>query len=169
MAKKKPTHETPKDRHELHVDGDGVLWFPIEGGAWRRLDAQGRLLCKAKKSTNGELCQAAATAGLLVCRKHGALAPNAKRAARARLAELVDPSVKVLKDIIEADGLNPEDRPKDADRLRAVTIVLDRTGHGPGQTIQINDVKEELYRKLLDAAARASGEEPELPDDDEED
>lgn len=140
-----PAHETPQKRAP-HQDEDGTIWFPIDGGAWRRIDKQGRLLCRARNSRK-EDCKAPAVAGLLVCTKHGALAPNARRAAKQRLSDLVDSSISVLKGILEADGI--EDMPKDADRLRAAGMVLDRTGHGPAQTIDLGDVKHQLYERML--------------------
>lgn len=163
----KTTHQTPQERTP-HQDEDGTIWFPIDGGAWRRIDKQGRLLCRARNSRK-EDCKAPAVAGLLVCTKHGALAPNARRAAKQRLADLVDSSISVLKGILEADGI--EDMPKDADRLRAAGMVLDRTGHGPAQTIDLGDVKHQLYERMLamQSNQQQPDDRPDQWDDDPED
>jgi hypothetical protein len=83
-----------------------------------------RLLCHATKS-NGEPCKAYAIHGAKVCRRHGGNLPNVKKAARERMLEMVDPALAELKRIIEKPATS------DADRLRAITLVLDRTGHGP--------------------------------------
>ena len=165
--KKADQNRHPKDppiSKGLHTDADGITWIPLDGGGWLRVSPQGQLLCKAKKQRTGERCNATVVTGLRVCRMHGALAPNATRAAKEKLANLVDPATRVLEDILTASGIG-EDAPKDADRLRAVTIVLDRTGHGATSTVNIADVKEQLYKRLLEKVDGKTYED----DDDRED
>lgn len=129
---------------------DGVTEVPLEGGGVLRIDRQGRVLCKAKRR-DGERCMSPVVAGLRVCRMHGAGAPDARLKARQALADLVDPAIRRLSDILEAS--DPETRPKDSDVLRAVSTVLDRTGFGPSQTVEVQDTKALLYDRLLAQAS----------------
>lgn len=120
----------------VHLDGGGIL----------RIDGQGRVLCKAKRR-DGELCMSPVVAGLRVCRMHGARAPGARAAAKQRLADLVDPAIEKLSQIIDRHDT------KDPDRLRAIDSVLDRTGHGRSQTVDTSNAKERLFALLMDKAA----------------
>ncbi len=154
----------PPKRAVTKTDTEGITWIPLDGGGWLRVDSQGRLLCKARRKNGKERCNNPTVTGLRVCRMHGALAPRAQRAAKEKLAALVDPATRVLEDILNASGTD-DDVPKDADRLRAVTIVLDRTGHGATSTVNVADVKEQLYKRLLDKVDGRTYED----DDDRED
>jgi hypothetical protein len=89
-----------------------------------------RLICHATKN-NGEPCRAYAIHGAKVCRRHGGSLPSVKKAARERMRELVDPAIAELGRIIEKSTTS------DADRLRAITLVLDRTGFGPKTDVTV--------------------------------
>lgn len=166
-------HATPKRKPQAQrrpnkpLSKGKVFEIPLDGGGTMRIDSQGRILCKVKRR-DGSLCMGPVVAGLRVCRMHGASAPNARLKSRQALADLVDPAIRRLGEILDAS--DPESRPKDADVLRAVSTVLDRTGFGPSQTVQVEDAKALLYERLL---AQASDDEgvPEREDmwtDDEE-
>ena len=102
-----------------------------------RYDAQNRRLCGARR-TNGEPCRAPAMNGQRVCRKHGGGNPAAKRNARIRLMELVDPAVATLaREMVQAD--------KSVDRQRAANSILDRAG----VPRVVREVSEEDSRDLL--------------------
>lgn len=111
-----------------------------------RRDGQNRRLCSAHR-TNGEECRAPAMRGQRVCRKHGGGTPQARRAARLRLADLIDVSVTTLARVIT----NPN--AKDADRIRAAEAVLDRTGQPRGVKVEAIS-SEEAKRQLLKALLR---------------
>lgn len=89
-----------------------------------------------------------------------------KRSARERLAALVDPAIDGLRKALEDDDVGAI--------IRAARIVLDRTGHGPRQTVELEDaaaLRERLIRAceainlhpqqalVLAAALEAEGEE----------
>lgn len=78
-----------------------------------------------------------------MCRKHGGGAPQVRRKAKLRLAELVDPAIATL-----AREMTTATR--SGDRLRAAENVLDRTGHGRGTTVEVTDPRAELLDFLLD-------------------
>jgi hypothetical protein len=52
--------------------------------------------CKAKSKQTGEQCKQFAIAGGTVCVYHGGNAPNTRKAARERLAMMVDPALETL-------------------------------------------------------------------------
>jgi hypothetical protein len=123
-----------------------------------------RRRCSAHSSRTGDLCKKAPILGGSVCRTHGGSAPQVKRKALERLKELQAPAVEVLARAIDAEdqqlnrkgeviGLGPDH----AVRLRAATAVLDRTGMGPHQGIDLN-VKASLHFASLIAALDASPE-----------
>lgn len=120
-----------------------------------RRDAQGRRLCGAHRSSDGELCRAPAVRGMAVCRNHGAMATKAaKRAARDRLADEADPSIARL--------VHERDHAKSAaDRIRAANSLLDRAGvsrrHAVdiGPQLSVREAKQTLLEKLLELRAAA--------------
>jgi hypothetical protein len=76
-----------------------------------------------------------------VCRSHGGAAKQVKQAAAERLKSLQHPALAKLEAVLaEAD--------KDADILKAVQLVLDRTGLGPHSTQDVN-VGGDLIREWL--------------------
>lgn len=108
-----------------------------------RYDDQGRRLCGAKR-TNGQPCRAPAMAGQRVCYKHGGAKPSARRAARLRLMELVDPAVATLaREMVQADSSR--------DRQSAANSILDRAGIAR----TVKEVSVEESRALLIERIRA--------------
>jgi hypothetical protein len=63
--------------------------------------------CSARSSRTGQPCKKAAITGMRVCRTHGGAAPQAREAARRRMAFLVDPGLRCLEAI-----LNDPDHPQ---------------------------------------------------------
>lgn len=110
----------------------------------------GKPRCQARSKRSGEQCGRAASPGQRVCVSHGAGSPQAKLAARERLAALVDPALEALREVLD----DPDAKP--ADKLRAAESVLDRTGHSRTSkvesTMNLSDAREILKQKLLEAA-----------------
>ncbi len=111
-------------------------------------DDQGRRLCGAK-TREAASCRAPAMAGQARCRMHGGSLPQAKRAARLRLAELVDPAIATLgREMVKAE--------RSADRQRAANSILDRAGIARETRVETSDARTMLLDRLL--AARAARE-----------
>lgn len=164
----RPPQGEPK-RPAKELSQAPVTEVPLDGGGVLRIDSQGRVLCKARRR-DGELCMQPVVAGLRVCRMHGAGAPNARLAARKALADLVQPSIRGLAAIIADD----EGTEKTVDKLRAFFGVLDRTGYGPSQTVELGETREALRQTLLSIASDDGGEDetarqPQWDDDEEAD
>ncbi len=81
-----------------------------------------RVQCSATKRS-GERCRNYAIHGSTVCTRHGGNLPGVKNAARQRLLNLVSPALAELQRIIDSSTTS------DADRLKAIQLVLDRTGY----------------------------------------
>jgi hypothetical protein len=96
-----------------------------------------RVRCSRTKR-DGEQCKNYAMAGTTVCRKHGGTAPQTQKRARERLIEMLDPAVAALYRIIDKADTS------DADRLRAIAMVLDRTGMGARSEVTVEHKKWEL-------------------------
>ncbi len=95
-----------------------------------RHDDQGRRLCTAT-TRKGEPCRAAANNGAIVCRMHGASAPQVKaKSARNLLEELIEPALQALEDIVQ-DVKQPASA-----RVAAARDILDRTGYKPVIQVQ---------------------------------
>lgn len=92
-----------------------------------------RVKCKATiAGSKGQTpCGNYAVPGATVCRFHGGASPQVKRKARERLMDMIDPAVTHLQRIIEKDTTS------DADRLRAIQMLLDRTGYGPKSEVTL--------------------------------
>src|SRR5690242_1517577 len=74
--------------------------------------------CRAHNN-RGEPCGLHAILGGTVCQVHGGRAPQVKRAAAERIAEMVDPALNALRKLVDnADS--------DSVRLSAVKEILDR-------------------------------------------
>lgn len=87
--------------------------------------------CTAIVASTGERCKRAAIRGGFVCTSHGGAAPQVKKKARERLAELVDPFITELRRIVmESDA-------DDSVKLRGIIALLDRTGYGPGAKLEV--------------------------------
>ena len=86
-----------------------------------RYDAQGRLLCRARRRGTDELCRGLAMQGSRVCRIHGGTAPQTMQKARLRLLELIDPAITTLaREMATAE--------RSGDKQRAANSLLDRAG-----------------------------------------
>lgn len=92
-------------------------------------DLQNR--CNAHSSRTGQRCKKAAIKGGTVCKTHGGGAAHVAKKARERLLELAEPAVMQLNRILTAQGTS------DSDRLRAIQMVLDRAGLGPGLSVDV--------------------------------
>lgn len=77
--------------------------------------------CKAHSRT-GERCKYPPVPGATVCRFHGGNAPQVRRKAALRLAELVDPAIATMAQVMV------DRQARHSDRLRAAENVLDRAG-----------------------------------------
>ena len=87
--------------------------------------------CSAKAHRTGERCKAPAILGGTVCRVHGGATPVVKKAAKERLLALLDPALAALHKILTDPNAD------DSVKVRAAIATLDRTGHGPGQTVTL--------------------------------
>ena len=78
--------------------------------------------CKAKSSQTGSQCKRHAIKGGVVCATHGGRAPQVKRKAASRVAELVDPAIDIPEKTIKGDNILA------AVALAAAKDILDRAG-----------------------------------------
>lgn len=127
--------------------------------------------CTAHRSKGRGPCKAQAIAGGAVCRVHGGGAPQVKLAAKLRLAALVDPAIDVIMKALKPGKLRKgEERIAKETQIRTAFLLLDRTGHGPGQKltldgdvgIDLDSLRTSLSDKLARFAARV-GERPPKP------
>lgn len=88
-----------------------------------RLDRP-RQRCSATTSA-GNPCKKWAIHGATVCRTHGGNLPNVREAARKRIEAMILPAWDELRRIMLKDSTS------DADKIRAITVLLDRGGYGP--------------------------------------
>ena len=113
--------------------------------------------CTAHKSHGGPRCRAYAIKGSNVCSRHGGLAPQVRKAAENRLLALVEPALAELGKIIESKQTS------DADKLKAVAEVLDRTGFGrhkfATQRVDVHRTDERPLSPERIAQALSAGEE----------
>ena len=80
-----------------------------------------KITCTAHSRQTGLQCGNRPIPGGTVCRFHGGGAPQVRRAAELRLAELVAPAIATLaREMATADA--------SADRIRAARDILDRAG-----------------------------------------
>lgn len=79
---------------------------------------------------DGVQCKNPPIKGGTVCKKHGGAAAHIQRKAKERLQAMVLPALAELNKIVTAPGAS------DGDKLRAISMVLDRTGYGRGMTIE---------------------------------
>ncbi|MCD4527452.1 hypothetical protein [Nocardioides sp. cx-173] len=86
--------------------------------------------CSARR-TNGEPCKNSAIRGGTVCARHGGSAPQVRAAANRRLVEMVLPAMKELHIILTKPDT------ADADKLKAISMVLNRSGYSERQQIDI--------------------------------
>ena len=102
--------------------------------------------CTATNKSGGR-CGQRAIPGGHVCKFHGGAAPQVKRKAQLRLAELVDPAIAQLARMLtQAD--------KDSDKLRAAENILDRAGYGRSATVEVDDKREFILAQIGAIQAR---------------
>ncbi len=109
--------------------------------------------CTATSRRSGERCLRQAVIGAMVCYHHGGRAPQVAKAAQTRLEEMVGPAIQQLQTILEKPNTS------DADRLRAIALLLDRTGFGPRKNIGV-DMNVRKFEHVITEIIR------EAPDDD---
>ncbi|MHA4950577.1 hypothetical protein ACX27O_24935 [Micromonospora sp. SD19] len=98
--------------------------------------------CHAHSSQTADPCRRWPVPGGGVCLSHGGSAAHARKAAALRLLALADPAIDALAKVVK-------DTPKDSDRTRAATAILDRAGLGPSSKVEVEakrweDVIEEV-------------------------
>jgi hypothetical protein len=101
--------------------------------------------CRAKSSRTGQPCRRWAILGGNVCPTHGGSIHRVKLSAQQRLAEMVDPALTSLADlVIRADN--------DAIKLAAIKDVLDRAGFKPRERVETSGkvVIEIVYADAVD-------------------
>ncbi len=97
--------------------------------------------CTAHRS-NGTPCKKFAIRGGRVCSIHGGQAPQVKRTAQERLAELVEPAIVELRRIMEQGD-------SDAVKLAAVKDILDRGVGKPQQHVDVTSQGEPLFKAYV--------------------
>ena len=88
--------------------------------------------CTAKISDGSRRCRKARMHGQRICGSHGGRSPQAKRSARERLNELAEPAIEALRVALESNDIRAI--------IRAAQIVLDRTGYGPSQHVEVENL-----------------------------
>lgn len=109
--------------------------------------------CTARKRGTDQRCGQPPIPGGTVCRFHGGNAPQVRRSAQGRLAELVMPAIGTLaREMVKAE--------KSADKQRAANSILDRAGIS--RTPADDAAKRQLiYERLIALReARDRGESP---------
>lgn len=113
--------------------------------------------CKTVKK-NGERCKRHAIRGGTVCMTHGGASPQVRFKANERLAALLPKAVQVLDEAMHSETYQLDRRgqvvtvgPDTAGRTRAATVLLDRTGHGPTSTANVNLGPSQHLAELLAA------------------
>jgi hypothetical protein len=86
--------------------------------------------CTAHVSDGSRQCERWAINGSTVCATHGGQAPQVKKSARERLAELVEPAREGLHTALKSGEI--------PSIVKAAQIVLDRTGFHPSKAIELS-------------------------------
>jgi len=97
--------------------------------------------CTALLSDRSRRCRRWAIAGGTTCPAHGGSAPQVKRSARQRLAELVDPALAALAANLERVATDPRIALRPS-VVRSAQLVLDRAGYGPGMKLEVEDKRQ---------------------------
>ena len=118
-----------------------------------RSDAPVKRQCTAE-NRHGEPCELAPIKGGTVCHKHGGSAPQVKNAARRRLNAMAEPAMIELNKILHNSSTS------DRDKLRAIQMVLDRSGYGPSANVKVDAPWEGVF----EAVSLVSGEDDEEPE-----
>ena len=113
-----------------------------------RKDKNGRRLCTAH-ARSGELCNAPARKGQMVCRMHGGSSPQALAAAHRRIvAEVLEPATLKLVDLIMDDETPPHVR------LAAIRTAWEFAGEKPAVEITLEKVAPVLDSLIAEAEAQ---------------
>ena len=124
-------------------EGRNPMQPPAQPGG--EIDEWGRRMCGARTREGGS-CRAPAMDGQARCRLHGGASPQAKRKARLKLIELVDPAIATIARVM-VNGA------RDQDKLRAAEAILDRAGHPRSSRIEgrvsLEESREVLLQQLL--------------------
>lgn len=88
-----------------------------------------RQQCTARISDGSRQCERWAMKGQEVCGHHGGRSPQAKRSAKERLAELIEPALAGLHKALQSNDLGSI--------VKASQIVLDRTGFHPTKAVEM--------------------------------
>lgn len=125
-----------------------------------RNDRGNQVQCSANSKRTGERCQRKAILGGTVCKHHGGAVPQVKAKARERMEALIAPAIQELQSILTKTDTS------DADRLRAITLLLDRTGFGPKSEVGIEVKKYEQIAVSVIRELPEALEEAEIVEDD---
>lgn len=87
--------------------------------------------CIARSKRTGTQCKRTALPGLNVCRTHGGGSKAAIAKSRAYLDQLAEPAIFQLQQILN------DSKTAAPDRLRAIQMVLDRTGFGKRESLDV--------------------------------
>ena len=88
-----------------------------------------RQRCTAHVSDGSRQCERWAINGGTVCATHGGQAPQVKKSAKERLAELIEPALAGLHKALQSNDLGSI--------VKASQIVLDRTGFHPTKAVEL--------------------------------
>jgi hypothetical protein len=119
-----------------------------------------RVTCTATKR-NGKPCGLPPIKGGTVCHKHGGSAPQVRKRANQRLIEMVLPAMKELHRILDSPNT------ADADKLRAIQMVLNRTGYGERTQVDIGLREPTPWDNLTSAGVRVIRGRDAIVDDDD--
>ena len=117
-----------------------------------------RSQCTAKSKTSGKRCAQTAIPGGTVCRYHGGAAPQVQRAAKERIAALVDPMLT----LVERDTMSKLQASLKAkgrlvlDKVDYLFIkdILDRAGYKPKIEVEHSGLVEHIITRLQAARKR---------------
>lgn len=105
--------------------------------------------CKGHSSQTGRPCQKYPVRGAAVCPKHGASAPQVKRAAQLRLLEAADDVAAELVRLALDRTVPPQVK------VQAARDLLDRAGLGATQLVQVqHDIADPAARRARIAEIR---------------
>jgi hypothetical protein len=121
----------------------------------RRQKDKPRVKCTATKR-NGDPCNRWALKGASVCTSHGGNLPSIRESAREKLLALVLPAIEELEAVLS----NPATA--NADKLRAIQLILDRTGYGTKSELEVTIKPWEATLKGIMRSAPTEYQ-PELP------
>jgi hypothetical protein len=117
---------------------------PLEG-TLPKIDEESYHRCTAHRTKPPkDRCKRSAVRGSTVCVKHGAGAPQVRRAAQLRMLALIDPAISGLARALRVRGQCAVcGRSDDMDLVvKAARIALDRTGFGPSSSLELMQTGE---------------------------